>query len=180
MFRFCKAVILPSSRGIDPADKWRPRDGTAGGGWGERLSLRLQEYRRRTFSPDRIWFSSSSIVPRNWKARVLDMIRIYLPTITEQIPPSHGQYPRLNLSRMHLHTCKRHRSVYSDTCLDSARRSFFPAHAVSILRTSGVREMEQQDFHNAMILNRNIDEHFSLTYVVIGTNLDYDATCSSE
>ena len=37
----------------------------SGGGWGERLSLRLQECRHQTFSPDRIWFRSSNIVPRN-------------------------------------------------------------------------------------------------------------------
>ena len=32
---------------------------------GERLFLRLREYRRESFSPDWVWFRSSNIVPRN-------------------------------------------------------------------------------------------------------------------
>ena len=39
-----------------------------------------------------------------------------------------------NLSRMHLHTCKPRRSVRSEIDIESARRSFLLAHALSILR----------------------------------------------
>ena len=63
-----------------------------------RLSLRSRKYRRRNFPPAWVWFHSANIY-------VLDIILIYLLTINRQIPPSHGHYPRLNLSRIHFHTC---------------------------------------------------------------------------